>query len=43
MYQLIVAGLQIFLDIATRLKHVFKGLMTIIATRGILHPQMLVL
>ena len=43
MYQFTVAGLQIFLDIATELEHVFKGLVAKIATGGFLHPQMLIL
>ena len=39
MYQFTVVGLQIFLDIATWLKHVFMILVVKIAIGGILHSQ----
>lgn len=38
MYQLTVAGLQYFLEIATWLEHVFMGLVAKISTKGFLHP-----
>ena len=43
LYNLIVVGLQIFLEIAIRLELIFMGLVGKIATEGVLHSLMLVL
>ena len=40
LYNLIVAGLQIFLEIAIRLELIFMGLVGKIATGGVLHSPM---